>query len=65
MPEFDEALIPLAEADILIGEAMPQGLWLTLLRGHSGRLVIQGKGVGVLRVDVAGMLTPIGVSVAT
>lgn len=65
MPEFDEALIPLAEADVLIGEAMPQGLWLALLGRHSGCLVIEGKGVGVFRVDVARVLSPIGVSVAT
>jgi hypothetical protein len=64
MTESDEALIPLAEADVLVVEAVLQDLRIALDSDLSGLLVVKGESVGVLGVDVSGVLSPIGVSVA-
>jgi hypothetical protein len=65
MQKFNEALIALSKADIFVIEAVPKGGRIDLGIIPACLLIIECEGIGVLCVNVSGVLSPISVFVAT
>jgi|688.fasta_scaffold508005_1 hypothetical protein len=64
MQKFDKTLVALTEADIFVVKAVSKSRWINLGCITYCLLIVQLDGIGVLCVNVSGMLSPISVFVA-